>query len=128
MQNKILILCLFLSCLACKEAPEVAEKNRRDTTEIKFDKAKWQIADGDSYAYRKQMLKDLVANLIATKKSRPLPKQEVLDMLGEPNRVDTLYLFYEVRLEHLGFLPYNAVTLVIKLKEDETVDKVLIAE
>lgn len=126
MKLGIPMLLLLVCCLGCKN---VDDQDKTSQSQMQFDKEKWKIRDPETiYAYREEMLDNLVDTLLAVKKRRALPKEEILDMLGEPTRVDNLHLFYEVSMKHLGLVPFNAITLVIKLKEDQTVDKVLIAE
>ena len=70
------------------------------------------------YPYRNEMLKDLVYN-VALKGSK---KEEVIDLLGQPDRSDSSYLFYAIAQERIGFFPLHTKTLVIKLTKDSTVE------
>ncbi|MCX2839588.1 hypothetical protein OQ279_15685 [Salinimicrobium sp. MT39] len=83
----ILIHSLLLACcLSCK--PILATENIPETTAISFDAEKWHFKDGFSFPYRDSMLKDLMKDT----NFRKLKKPEVLNLLGEPTRVDTNYL------------------------------------
>ena len=107
---KILLFLLFLGNY-------LLTKNRRqDVSQEKFDKIKWRTKDGRDYPYRNGMLNDLVYN----QKLKGLKKEEVLNLLGQPNRTDSNYLFYTIYQEFLGDIPVpvHTKTLVIKLAQD----------
>ena len=74
------------------------------------------------YPYRNKMLKDL----IASDTLKRLKKEEIINMLGEPDRIDSAYLFYPIAQERLGFFPLHTKTLVIKLSNDSTANSVMI--
>jgi len=65
------------------------------------------------------MLKDLIANY----KLKDLKKEEVIEMLGAPNRTDNGHLFYSIATETIAnVFPLHTKTLVINLTKDSTVE------
>lgn len=78
--------------------------------------------DNDSsqpdYLYRNEMLKDLISN----HSLKGLKKDELIDLLGPPDRIDSGYLFYMIAQKRLYFFPLHTKTLVIKLAKDSTVE------
>lgn len=50
---------------------------------------------------------------------RTLTKQQVIDMLGEPDRVNENYLYYTISKTKLGSWTLKSKTLVIKITDDE---------
>jgi hypothetical protein len=91
---------------------------------IGFDRAKWETKNDLDYAYRNKMLKDLVIH----NKLKKLKKDQIIALLGPPDRIDNLYLFYEIAQERIGFFPLHTTTLVIKLSNDGTENLVMIHE
>ena len=118
MKIKYLLLFFLLSCLSCKN------KNDGNPGEIKFDKNKWGTQFDQNNPYRDKMLKDLMSNHYL----RELKQAEVLNLLGEPTRSDTGYLFYRVNESKMGLITLHAKTLVIKFGADSTVEWVKIHE
>jgi hypothetical protein len=101
-------LLFFLCFIACK-----------NTTDEKFDKIKWAIKRDNEYPHRDKMLNDLIANY----KLKGLKKEEVVELLGAPNRTDNGHLFYTIAQETLAnILPLHTKTMVIKLTKDSTVE------
>ncbi|MCF6130277.1 hypothetical protein L1S35_11385 [Flavobacterium sp. AS60] len=121
MQKIIFLLVLSLPCLACKNSDE---NNSEAQTEITFEKEKWKIQEGEDYPYRNSMLNDLVSS----GRIKTLTKVEILDLLGKPNRIDNNHFFYMIAQERIQSWPLHTKTLVIKLKDDESVEWVKIHE
>ena len=104
------LLILFLSvCFSCKPKRQPDEK---------FDKAKWAVNVDDEYLYRNLMINDLMSH----HELHGLKKDKIIEMLGEPNRIDSSYLFYTVFWDHIGPLTVHTKTLVIKFGNDRTVE------
>lgn len=118
----ILIVCC-LSCRVNKEENAENEKNTSDS-EMSFDQAKWKEKDGKDYPFRDRMLNDIVYN--DTVRSRN--KEQILDLLGEPDRTNENYLYYMIAQRRLGFWPLHTKSLVIKFSDDNTVDWIKIHE
>ncbi|WP_462221141.1 hypothetical protein [Ferruginibacter sp.] len=117
MQLKILLLLLAICCLACnngKAKKEVSET----TTAIEFDTTKWRTKDGDDYPYRDELLTYLITN----NKLKGWKKDSVVALLGQPDKIDSNYLFYSIAQNRIGFFPLHTKTLVIKLAADSTVE------
>jgi len=93
-------------------------------SETTFDKTKWRVKEGLNYPYRDQMLNSIAYNDTV----RALNKDEILDLLGAPDRRNDGYLYYMISQRHLGFWPLHTKTLVIKLSEDSTIDWIKIHE
>ena len=81
---------------------------------------KWATTYGAEYPYRDNMLSDLINNYKLT----GLKKNEVLNLLGQPNRSGSGYLFYTIIYKYRGNIPVpvHTKTLVIKLARDSTVE------
>jgi len=97
-------------------------RNRETESGMAFNKEKWETKNGSNYPYRNKMVKELMDKNTLKR----LKKEEVINMLGEANRTDKEYLFYEIAQERLGFFPLHTKTLVIKLSNDSTANKVMI--
>ena len=124
MQTRTLILFCFLFCFACSDTKEEKTGAAREPTEFEFDKTKWRKKQDRDYPYRDEMLDDLIGN----KKLDGLGRDEIFDLLGEPSRIDSSYLFYQIFQKRIGFFPLHTKTLVIKLANDSTIDWVRIHE
>lgn len=115
---------LFLCGLSCNrqddEKPVINTEPLENKSE--FDKNRWLVKDGQDYPYRSEMLEDLMNH----PELRKFDKDQVLDLLGKPDRVDSLYLFYRIDQDRLGPWPLHTTTLVIKLSGDSTLNKVMI--
>ena len=112
-----MILC---SCLACnREKSEKTDSlDQKVTTEISFDKTKWRVKEGSNYPYRDQMLHDIVYNDTV----RTLNKQKILELLGEPDKINEGYLYYRITQTRLGTWPLHTKTMVIKLSDDNSIE------
>ncbi len=103
-----LTVCIF----ACKGN---AEENPKKV----FDKELWKAKDTHgNYSYRDEMLEDLVYKV----KLKGIKKEEVIAMLGEPDRTNEEYLYYEVLAKEVGAFPLHKKFLVLKMAKDNTVE------
>src|SRR5688572_19938900 len=84
----------------------------------KFDATKWRIKEGEDYPFREKMLKDLVYNVTL----KGIKHEQLIQLLGRPDRVDNSYLFYRVFQKRIDFFPLSTKTLVFKLTKDSTVE------
>ena len=108
LQFILAIIILFFS--ACNHKKQEAKSE-------KFDKTKWAIQEGSTYPYRDAMLNDLIAN----KRLTGTKRNEILNMLGEPSKIDTNYIFYRINQTKLGeVFTLHTKTLVIEFAEDGT--------
>ena len=102
-------LLIFLSC----------KDNKEENPKKTFDKELWKAKDTDgNYSFRDEMLDNLVYKV----KLKGLTKQEVITMLGEPDRTNEDYLYYEVLSKEVGAIPFSKKFLVIKLDKNDTVE------
>jgi len=120
MHFRFTLVVIFLICIGCNRAKEegVADDVKGSATEIKFDKIKWQTKVDSDYPYRELMLHGIVYNDTI----RALKKDELLELLGEPDRSNEGHLYYMISQNKLGFWPLKTKTLVIKLTEGDTID------
>jgi hypothetical protein len=96
-------------------------KNNTVTNKVIFDKNKWLEHKGDYYTFRDEMLD----NILHTDLVRNLNQNEIIKLLGEPSyyRENKNYLYYLIKKKSLlGFWTLHTKTLVIKLKDDKTVE------
>jgi hypothetical protein len=115
---------LVVTLSSCNQAKEEKPGNEQtpEVRDIKFDETKWRVKKDQDYPHRDEMLDDL----IESGKLKGLKSDEVLDLLGQPDRTDTSYLFYQVAQKRMGFMVLHTKTLVVKLDEDSTVQWVKI--
>lgn len=92
--------------------------------EMKFDKTKWGLKEGQDYIYRNQMLDDIVYNDTI----RLLNKDEIINLLGNPDRTNEVYLYYLITQKRLGSWPLHTKTMVVKLSDDNSIDWIKIHE
>lgn len=114
---KYLIALCVLCCAACKS--ELADKSRgQQDVQIPFDSEKWKNKSDGAYPFRFQMLDDLLYQDTI----RKLNRQEVLDLLGEPERINGDYFYYLIVQNRIGLLPIQTKTLVIKFMKEGKVE------
>ncbi|HZV68558.1 MAG TPA: hypothetical protein VFG10_03410 [Saprospiraceae bacterium] len=122
MQIRTYFFYLLFSCLAChnnhdeKSESEVPTENIDSIipNETVFDKIKWQSKEGKDYPYREKMLKDVMTN----QDLKRLKEDEILDLLGKPDRIDSNYIFYVIDQKRLGSWPLHTKTMIIKFSDD----------
>ena len=126
MKLKIIIVLLIMSFFAYFTINEA----KSDITlieldpEIEFDMVKWKVKKNLDYPYRNQMLKDLMAN----HSLKELKKEQIIELLEQPQRSDNDFLFYTIAQKHLILFPLHTKTLVIKLSVAGTKNKVMVHE
>jgi len=118
----LLLLCSF-ACSSGKKSKSDLEEQGKES-EIQFDKSKWSSKDGVDYPFRDQMLNDLIYNDTV----RMLDENEIIDLLGEPDRSTDGYLYYMIAQKRLGSWPLHTKSLVIKFSNDGTIDWMKIHE
>ena len=92
--------------------------------EISFDKEKWKVKKGHAYPYRERMLNNVIFN----DSLRSLKRNELIETLGEPTRTNNEYVYYLIEESKALFVTLHASTLVIKFKEDDSVEWMKIHE
>jgi len=122
MKTKSFILLFIFGLFACtdKEQNYAGDIKTKPPIEMAFDKTKWQTKDGKDYLYRDKMLNDVVYNDTI----RELNKNEVLELLGKPSwyRDNKNFLYYMITQKRLFSWPLHTKTMVIKLREDDTIE------
>ena len=126
MRLKIFLLLLMISSFACK-----ADKNEPSATkesitkaEMPFDKTLWREMEDLDYIYREQMYKEVVYNDTI----RTLNKNEILELLGEPDYTNDGHLYYTISRKRMGQWTLHAKTVVIKTRVDNTIEWIKIHE
>lgn len=119
MPNRFAIPLLTLTLLwGCKSEPKLPD------AQIPFDRKQWGLKAGPSYSYREQM----VDAVLYSDTLRTLKRDKLLEWLGEPDREEEGHLYYTIVENRLGFWTLNQKSIVIKLKEDNTVEWIKLHE
>lgn len=120
MNTRISIVLLVVCFLSCSTNREENTKNANKTSgsEIAFHKEKWRAKEGKDYPFREGMLNDIVYNDTIRSQS----KEEILGLLGEPDRINEEYLYYMVSQTRLGFWAIRTKTLVIKFSDNYEIE------
>lgn len=125
---KILTFLFVVLCLSCSsnQSEKPQNSNVKESTEVAFDKEKWNTKDGNKYPYRDKMADDIINDHTIRDKS----KEEILELLGEPSyyRDDPNYLYYTISRKQLFTWTLHAKTMVIKFSEDNSLDWIKIHE
>ena len=121
--SKSLVMMLLIFFINNSVIANEALKNKNATlkNKIVFDKNKWLEHEGDYYPFRDKLLE----SILHTDLVRNLSGNEVIKLLGEPSyyRDNKNYLYYLIKKKTLlGIWTLHTKTLVIKLKEDKTVE------
>jgi len=114
-----MLLCSF----SCKE-DRADSLSGTANTEIKFNAVKWRVKKDKDYPYRDHMVNDLLYN----DSLRKLNKNEILSLLGEPDRFTEGHLYYMIRQRRIGFWPLHTKTLVVKFSGNSTLEWIKIHE
>ena len=121
MKQTTCLLLLLLCLTSCMDegSPETSEglTEAESAMDSLFDEDRWKIKEGADYPYRDEMLHDLVYE----QQLKGLEKEELIKLLGEPDRSKKGFLYYRVAQKRLGLLPLHTTTLVIELSEDSIV-------
>ena len=115
--KNLYVLCLLVA-IGCN-SPKGKEQ-----VLLPFDKTKWLESVDEDFPYRDLMIRDLMAN----QNVRGMKWDSVINLLGEPTRSDSNYLFYKVSEQRMGFLTLHRKSLVIRFTADSTVNGLLIHE
>ena len=122
MNKKLLALIVFLlSIIIICFLVFNSDKNEGSNgvgIEATFDADSWRIKEGNNYPHRSLMVDDILYNDTV----RSLSKNEIIDLLGEPDRINEDHLYYLIDQTQVGAWPLKTKTLVIKIAEDNTID------
>ena len=126
MKKRVFIVFLFMFCFACKSDREenVENQKKNQVGETVFDKEKWKTKDGKDYPYRDKMINNIVYNDTI----RELNKNQLLELLGEPDYVREGHLYYRINETRLGNWTIKTKTMVIKLVDDRSIEWIKIHE
>lgn len=126
MNLKTFVLVLLIGTTACtSEKKEKSDPVAHDVVvDSTFNKEKWSVKEGSDYPYRAQMFKDIVYNDTV----RALDKDEILGLLGEPDRTNDGHLYYTIAEKRLGSWTLNTKAIVIKIAADNSIEWIKIYE
>jgi hypothetical protein len=85
---------------------------------IPFNREKWNMKEDLDYPYRAQMLNDVLYNDTI----RSLNKEEILELLGEPDRKSEGHLYYKISQRRIGSWTLHQKSIVIKFENDSTIE------
>ncbi len=115
----ILILMTLLSSCKCNNSQAPKEPDV-----VRFDKIKWQQKDDQGYTYRDKMAGDL----ITSKTLDGLKRADVLNLLGNPDRNEQNYLFYELLEEKAYGFSLNKKVMLVYIGADSVVENVSVLD
>ncbi len=122
MRIKYVIILMLFYGFACdsEQHKKTATEDAIETGQMDFDKSKWQLKEGKDYPFRDAMLNAIVYNDTI----RNLNRYQIIGLLGDPDyqRESDLYLYYRTHETRLSFWKVHTRTLVIKLKEDDSIE------
>ncbi|RZV58217.1 MAG: hypothetical protein EX254_10060, partial [Flavobacteriaceae bacterium] len=128
MISRLLILVLAISLLACKSDKKDSTVVDTDSeSDMVFDKEKWRLKEGKDYVYRERMFRDVIYNDTI----RSLNKVQLIDLLGEPDYYgedNTNFMYYRIVESGLGFFTLKTQTMVVKFKNDKTMEWIKVHE
>ena len=125
--KRILILLLLLSAmLSCKSDQEdkATSKLASENSEIPFDKDKWALKEGKDYVYREQMYEAVLYNDTI----RSLDKAALISLLGDPDYHEEGHLYYRITETRLVNWTVKSKTMVVKLKQDGSIEWIKVHE
>lgn len=76
------------------------------------------MKDGKDYPFRDRMLNDILYSDTV----RSQNKDEILELLGKPDRINENYLYYMIAQKRIGSWPLHTKTMVIMLSDDNSVE------
>lgn len=120
-----LISIILLCCIACGSREDNAGKeNEEISSPLVFDEAKWKTKEGEDYPYRDRMLNDVLYNDTV----RTLGKDEILDLLGKPDRINENHLYYQIAQKRIASWPLHTKSMVIKLSGEDSIEWIKVHE
>lgn len=121
--KKFILLIITIGFISCKKEKETAESFHEEI-DIMLNKVNWNKKEADEYLYRELLMDSVIEN----NKLRGLKQNELINTLGEPNRMENNHLYYTISQKKLGFWPLHTKTLVIKYSESNTITWIKIHE
>lgn len=118
----ILLVVLFLLYLL-DDSSQVGSAHIEQAP-VEFDKSKWKTKENEVYPFRDQLVNQVLYNDTI----RTLKKEELIEILGKPDRINDGHLYYLISKKQLGLWTLHAKTLVIKMKDDDSIEWIKIHE
>jgi len=126
MKLRMALLILLVSFLSCNTDRQENTNNVKEEadSEMVFNEDKWKTKEGADYPYRDLMLNNIVYNDTV----RSLSKDEIINLLGDPDRIHEDHLYYMIAQKRLLSWPLHTKTMVIKFYDDNTIEWIKIHE
>lgn len=126
MRSVVIVLILLVFCFSCnsERGKDAGKETYPANTDIAFEKKKWSEKDGDDYPFRDQMFLDVLYKDTI----RTLDKEELIDLLGEPDRTNENHLYYTITQKRLASWPLFTKTMVIKFSDRDSIEWIKIHE
>ena len=123
---RLLLIIGIISCIACQRDKEAEEHPAtvEETTQIAFDQTLWQTGKDGKYPFRAQMVDSVLYNDTI----RSLNGEEILELLGDPDKVNEGHLYYTISQRKLGAWPLHTKTLVVKLSDENSIEWIKLHE
>lgn len=115
---------ILLICITACGHEEKPADTKPTSVSSEFDSVRWRAKEGLNYAFREEMINGIIND----QEIRSLRKDQILLKLGIPDREDNGHLFYTISQRHLGLFPLHTKTMVIKLKNDNSVEWIKLHE
>ena len=116
----------ILCGVACKQdaSPAKEASNLEIAADSSFDQARWRIREGRDYPYRGLMARQL----LYSDSLRQRNKADILRLLGDPDRENEGYLYYQVTENRVGPVTLSASFLVFKFTAADSVEWIKLHE
>ena len=126
MKLRMALLILLVSFLSCNTDRQENTNNVKEEadSEMVFNEDKWKTKEGADYPYRDLMLNNIVYNDTV----RSLSKDEIINLLGDPDRIHEDHFYYMIAQKRLLSWPLHTKTMVIKFYDDNTIEWIKIHE
>ncbi len=114
-------LLFTLVCMALMSCSDCVTDEKREMEDIdlsSFDRSLWQEKEGMDYPNRCGMYPDILYD----SSLRGASKDEILELMGLPDRFQENHFYYRIDQQRLGVWPLHTTTLVIKFDEDDLVE------
>lgn len=126
MRSVVTMLILLVFCLSCNSdrAKDAGNGTNPPDTDIAFNREKWSVKDGEDYPFRESMFRDVIYNNTL----RSLNEEELLGLLGEPDRREENHLYYMITQKRIASWPLHTRTMVIKFSGKDSIEWIKIHE
>ena len=129
MKEVFLILAFASIAFGCinDQSESINDNVVRDDTNIEeqtFSREKWVLKEGNTYPYRQELYK----SILYSDSIRTLNKDELINAIGETDRINENHYYYLITRNKIGSMPLNQKTLVIKLSDRNEVEWIKLHE